>query len=201
MMKCQIHRGLGASGVKPEGQGAGETRLHPLCVWCSSQFVPEGEALDVPDALGPRRSGGAEADEGAQHLSRAPVGGRGVVGGRGIHRCRPGRCDPGLTRQGLDVELRQFPQGWRATLYQTGTAHVLVIASAWESTPRDAAQGPCCHARPERAPRALALSRDLRRGDPRERRPARPRGDRPSPARPHVLKIQDQVEDVEADAE
>jgi transposase InsO family protein len=41
MIKCQIHRGLGASGVKPEGQGAGETRLHPLCVRCSSQFVPE----------------------------------------------------------------------------------------------------------------------------------------------------------------
>jgi hypothetical protein len=41
----------------------------------------------------------------------------------------------GLTRQGLDLELRQFPHGWRANLYPTGTAHSIVIASAWEPTP------------------------------------------------------------------
>ena len=28
----------------------------------------------------------------------------------------------GLTRQGLDAELCQFPNGWRANLYPTGTA-------------------------------------------------------------------------------
>jgi hypothetical protein len=41
----------------------------------------------------------------------------------------------GLTRQGLDLELRQFPHGWRANLYPTGTAHSIVLASAWEPTP------------------------------------------------------------------
>jgi hypothetical protein len=41
----------------------------------------------------------------------------------------------GLTRQGLDVELRQFPDGWRANLYPTGTAHSIVVSSAWERTP------------------------------------------------------------------
>jgi hypothetical protein len=38
----------------------------------------------------------------------------------------------GLTRQGLDLELRQFPTGWRANLYPTGTAHSIVVSSAWE---------------------------------------------------------------------
>jgi hypothetical protein len=46
----------------------------------------------------------------------------------------------GLTRQGLDVELRQFPHGWRANLYPTGTAHSIVVASAWEPTPWQAVQ-------------------------------------------------------------
>jgi len=46
----------------------------------------------------------------------------------------------GLTRQGLDIELRQFPTGWRANLYPTGTAHFIVIASAWEPTPWRAVQ-------------------------------------------------------------
>ena len=46
----------------------------------------------------------------------------------------------GLTRQGLDVELRQFPHGWRANLYPTGMAHSIVLASAWEPTPGRAVQ-------------------------------------------------------------
>jgi hypothetical protein len=46
----------------------------------------------------------------------------------------------GLTRQGLDLELRQFPHGWRANLYPTGTAHSIVVASAWEPTPWRAVQ-------------------------------------------------------------
>ena len=46
----------------------------------------------------------------------------------------------GLTRQGLDVELRQFPRGWRANLYPTGAAHSIVVASAWEPTPWRAVQ-------------------------------------------------------------
>jgi len=36
--------------------------------------------------------------------------------------------------------LRQFPRGWRANLYPTGTAHSIVVASAWEPTPRQAVQ-------------------------------------------------------------
>src|SRR5262245_23786389 len=34
----------------------------------------------------------------------------------------------GLNAQGLDLELRQFPRGWRANLYPTGTAHSIVVA-------------------------------------------------------------------------
>jgi hypothetical protein len=46
----------------------------------------------------------------------------------------------GLNAQGLDLELRQFPRGWRANLYPTGTAHSIVVASAWEPTPWGAVQ-------------------------------------------------------------
>jgi hypothetical protein len=46
----------------------------------------------------------------------------------------------GLTRQGLDLELRQFPHRWRGNLYPTGTAHSIVVATAWESTPWRAVQ-------------------------------------------------------------
>jgi hypothetical protein len=46
----------------------------------------------------------------------------------------------GLTRQGLDLELRQFPLGWRANLYPTGTANSIVVASAWEARPWRAVQ-------------------------------------------------------------
>jgi hypothetical protein len=38
------------------------------------------------------------------------------------------------------VELRQFPHGWRANLYPTGTAHSIIVASAWEPTPWRAVQ-------------------------------------------------------------
>jgi hypothetical protein len=51
-----------------------------------------------------------------------------------------GEVIAGLTRQGLDVELRQFPDGWRANPYPTGTAHSIVVASAWEPTPWRAVQ-------------------------------------------------------------
>src|SRR5262245_33560109 len=44
----------------------------------------------------------------------------------------------GLNAQGLD--LRQFPGSWRANLYPTGTAHSIVVASAWEPTPWRAVQ-------------------------------------------------------------
>jgi hypothetical protein len=46
----------------------------------------------------------------------------------------------GLNAQGYDIELRQFPRGWRANLYPTGTAHSIVVSSAWEPTPWRAVQ-------------------------------------------------------------
>jgi hypothetical protein len=46
----------------------------------------------------------------------------------------------GVNTQGYDVELRQFPRGWRANIYPTGTAHSIVVASAWEATPWAAVQ-------------------------------------------------------------
>ena len=46
----------------------------------------------------------------------------------------------GVNAQSLDLELRQFPTGWRANLYPTGTAHSIVVASAWEPTPWRAVQ-------------------------------------------------------------
>jgi hypothetical protein len=45
-----------------------------------------------------------------------------------------------VNAQGYDLELRQFPTGWRANLYPTGTAHSIVISSAWEPTPWRAVQ-------------------------------------------------------------
>jgi hypothetical protein len=46
----------------------------------------------------------------------------------------------GVNAQGFDLKLRQFPRGWRANLYPTGTAHSIVVASAWETTPWRAVQ-------------------------------------------------------------
>jgi hypothetical protein len=46
----------------------------------------------------------------------------------------------GLNAQGYDVELRQFPRGWRANLYPTGPAHSIVVATAWQPTPWRAVQ-------------------------------------------------------------
>jgi hypothetical protein len=37
----------------------------------------------------------------------------------------------GLTRQGLDVELRQGSDGWRAHLYPTGVAHSISLELLW----------------------------------------------------------------------
>jgi hypothetical protein len=46
-----------------------------------------------------------------------------------------------LNAQSLDIETRQFPRGWRVNLYPTGTAHSIVVASAWEPTVWTAVQG------------------------------------------------------------
>jgi hypothetical protein len=39
-----------------------------------------------------------------------------------------------MTAQGFDVELKQFPGGWRANFYPTGMAHSIVLGSAYEPT-------------------------------------------------------------------
>ena len=38
----------------------------------------------------------------------------------------------GMTAQAFNLELRQFPHGWRASFYPVGLAHSVVIGSAWE---------------------------------------------------------------------
>jgi hypothetical protein len=45
----------------------------------------------------------------------------------------------GMTRQGFNVEVRQFPQGWRVNFYPAGLAHSVACGSAWEPTPGQAA--------------------------------------------------------------
>ena len=46
----------------------------------------------------------------------------------------------GMSAQGFDVELRQFPGAWRATFYPTGIAHSIVHGTAYEPTPWRAVQ-------------------------------------------------------------
>ena len=46
----------------------------------------------------------------------------------------------GLTRQGFNVEARQFPEGWRVNFYPAGLAHSVVAGSAWQPTPGRAVQ-------------------------------------------------------------
>ena len=41
----------------------------------------------------------------------------------------------GMRAQGSDVELKEFPDGWRATVYPIGIAHSVVEGSAFEPTP------------------------------------------------------------------
>ncbi len=47
----------------------------------------------------------------------------------------------GMTRQGFNVEVRQFPEGWRANFYAAGLAHSVVVGSAWETPGRRRAAG------------------------------------------------------------
>lgn len=46
----------------------------------------------------------------------------------------------GMTAQGFNVELREFPYGWRANFYDTGTAHSVVLGSAYEAASWTAVQ-------------------------------------------------------------
>src|SRR2546425_12365243 len=40
----------------------------------------------------------------------------------------------GMTAQGFNVELKEFPLGWRANFYPVGIAHSVVAGSAYEPT-------------------------------------------------------------------
>ncbi len=46
----------------------------------------------------------------------------------------------GMHAQGFDIELKQFPFGWRANYYPVGTAHSVVLGTAYEPTPSRAVQ-------------------------------------------------------------
>ena len=46
----------------------------------------------------------------------------------------------GMARQDFDLELRGFPQGWRATFYRSGLAHSILAGSGWAVTPWRAIQ-------------------------------------------------------------
>lgn len=41
----------------------------------------------------------------------------------------------GMKAQGFNLELREFPSGWRANFYPVGTAHSVVVGSGWQTTP------------------------------------------------------------------
>ena len=41
----------------------------------------------------------------------------------------------GMNAQGFSVELKEFPDGWRANFYPVDIAHSVVTGSAWEPTP------------------------------------------------------------------
>ncbi len=46
----------------------------------------------------------------------------------------------GMTAQGFNVELRQFPDGWRVNFHPVGIAHSIVMGTAYEPTPARAVQ-------------------------------------------------------------
>lgn len=41
----------------------------------------------------------------------------------------------GINAQGFNVELKEFPHGWRVNFYPVGIAHSVVAGSAYEPTP------------------------------------------------------------------
>ena len=50
----------------------------------------------------------------------------------------------GMTAQGFNVELKEFPEGWRANFDPVGIAHPVVVASTWEPTLWRARQRVAC---------------------------------------------------------
>ena len=51
-----------------------------------------------------------------------------------------GAVAAGMTAQGFNVELKEFPEGWRANFYPVGIAHSVVAGSAYEPAPWTAVQ-------------------------------------------------------------
>jgi hypothetical protein len=41
----------------------------------------------------------------------------------------------GMTAQGYNVALTEYPEGGRANFYWVGIAHSIVLGSGWEPTP------------------------------------------------------------------
>jgi hypothetical protein len=58
----------------------------------------------------------------------------------------------GMTAQGFNAELREFPAGWRANFYPVGIAHSVVVGSAWETTAWRAVQAAAWEALNNRRP-------------------------------------------------
>ena len=46
----------------------------------------------------------------------------------------------GMARQDFDLDLRGFPNGWRATFYPSGLAHSIVAGTGWDAAPWRAVQ-------------------------------------------------------------
>jgi predicted MFS family arabinose efflux permease len=61
----------------------------------------------------------------------------------------------GMTAQGFNLEIREYPHGWRANFYPVGLVHSIVVGSAWASTPRRAEQNAAREALTR--PRSLAM--------------------------------------------
>ena len=51
-----------------------------------------------------------------------------------------GAVATGMTAQGFNLELKEYPGGWRANFYHVGTAHSVVLGSAYEPTSWKAVQ-------------------------------------------------------------
>jgi hypothetical protein len=62
----------------------------------------------------------------------------------------------GMTAQGYNLELRQFPHGWSAAFYPSGVAHSIVHGSGWGSAPWEAVQKAALEALTRRDPAATS---------------------------------------------
>src|SRR5437773_12433424 len=58
----------------------------------------------------------------------------------------------GMNAQGFNVELKEFPDGWRVNFYPVGIAISVVPGSAWELASVNAVQLAACEALMKAAP-------------------------------------------------